>query len=167
MNAEFDLRHWCADSATNHRYYEDRELPAYDDRDTAIVEWTVRCLGNPKLGGARNAIAAIAERHGLDLAPTVKDQYLIWSHKQGAWWGPGAHGYRRDVVVAGRFTREQANDHANARSWPASQKRPPEVVIPAPPLDVLTDPERITDWLDAHVKAATEAKIAARRTTTP
>ncbi|MEV4521440.1 hypothetical protein AB0J77_14525 [Micromonospora tulbaghiae] len=95
------------------------------------------------------------------LEPT-EPQYLIWSHKQLAWWGPGGHGYRFDVCNAGRFPLDKAQDHATTRTWPASQKTPPEVVIPAPPLHTLGDPSRIGDWITEQIDKATAEKIAAR-----
>jgi hypothetical protein len=67
--AELDLAGWCAETAADHRDYEDRELAMYpgDDRDRAIVEWVVRVLGNPKQADSRAVLAVLAERHGLAL----------------------------------------------------------------------------------------------------
>ncbi|WP_435233328.1 hypothetical protein [Micromonospora aurantiaca (nom. illeg.)] len=98
------------------------------------------------------------------LEPT-EPQYLIWSHKQLAWWGPGGHGYRLDICNAGRFPLDKAQDHATTRTWPAGKKTPPEVVIPAPPLHILADPERIGEWTNEQIEKATAEKIAARAAT--
>lgn len=34
--------------------------------------------------------------------------YLLWSNKHNAWWAPGAWGYTKDIVAAGRFTEAEA-----------------------------------------------------------
>lgn len=62
-----DLARWCADRAEAHADYEAHEWPAYRDRDTALVEWTVRVLGRPYLPESRAVLAALAARHGLQL----------------------------------------------------------------------------------------------------
>ena len=70
--AELDLHGWCRDRAHSHHVYETRELAYYPSetaRDIALIEWTVRCLGNPALDTAREALRQISERHSLELAP--------------------------------------------------------------------------------------------------
>lgn len=36
------------------------------------------------------------------------DVYLVWSNEHRAWWGPGEHGYVRELKRAGRYSRVQA-----------------------------------------------------------
>jgi len=65
----------------------------------------------------------------------TEPMYLIWSNNNGAWWGPGGHGYRGlDLWHAGRFTREDAIGRCAIRHWPSTPKAtpPPEILIPAP-----------------------------------
>jgi hypothetical protein len=38
----------------------------------------------------------------------ANDEYLIWSHEHGRWWGPGGCGYVSRMSQAGRYSREQA-----------------------------------------------------------
>lgn len=38
----------------------------------------------------------------------MDDVYLIWSNEHMGWWGPGRHGYTRDLVGAGHYMREEA-----------------------------------------------------------
>jgi len=38
----------------------------------------------------------------------VSDQYLIWSHEHGAWWGPARQGYQVRLSEAGRYSHEEA-----------------------------------------------------------
>lgn len=35
-------------------------------------------------------------------------EYLVWSVQKDAWWGPGQHGYVRDIRQAGRYSRHEA-----------------------------------------------------------
>jgi hypothetical protein len=42
---------------------------------------------------------------------TMADEYLIWSHEHGRWWGPGGRGYVRQLSQAGRFSRDNALTH--------------------------------------------------------
>lgn len=59
-----DIWKWCADITEEFRTFERCELAAFADRDLAIVEWTVRCLGNPR-GTTRPAdvLAILIARH--------------------------------------------------------------------------------------------------------
>jgi hypothetical protein len=38
------------------------------------------------------------------------EDYLIWSNEHRAWWGPGHHGYVRELSRAGRYSRPNALD---------------------------------------------------------
>ncbi|MEU7590702.1 hypothetical protein AB0A95_30975 [Micromonospora sp. NPDC049230] len=64
---EPDLAAWCRKRAANHRAYEEHELPLYEDRDIALIEWAVRCLGNPRTATAVPVLRIIARQHGLVL----------------------------------------------------------------------------------------------------
>ena len=70
-NEDQILADWCTRIAHGHRTYEDRELAMYPttaDRDRALVEWTLRCLGNTGYSAAANTeqiVAILARRHNL------------------------------------------------------------------------------------------------------
>jgi hypothetical protein len=36
------------------------------------------------------------------------EPYLIWSNEHGAWWRYGREGYTRSLILAGRYTRQEA-----------------------------------------------------------
>lgn len=62
-----NINRWCAGLADAYREFEQVEMamyPSADDRDQALVEWVVRCLGNPDCEGASDVVALLAERHG-------------------------------------------------------------------------------------------------------
>lgn len=40
----------------------------------------------------------------------MADDYLIWSHEHGAWWGPHRCGYVPRVSEAGRYSHAEALD---------------------------------------------------------
>lgn len=59
------LEKWCKDimmSAGGFRVWEDREFVIHKNRDIAIVEWTIRCLGNPKCEGSDYVMEKLDER---------------------------------------------------------------------------------------------------------
>jgi hypothetical protein len=61
-----DLAAWCAERAERFRDMEQHELALYpspDDRDTALVEWTVRALGNRDLPESAAVVATLTARH--------------------------------------------------------------------------------------------------------
>ncbi|MEU8186051.1 hypothetical protein [Micromonospora carbonacea] len=68
LTADINLNTWAAQVAASHRYYEAPQPD--DDRDRGLVEWVVMALGNPEQEGAREVLAVLAARHGLELAPT-------------------------------------------------------------------------------------------------
>ena len=36
------------------------------------------------------------------------DDYLIWSHEHGAWWGPNRSGYSQSLSKAGVYSQAEA-----------------------------------------------------------
>jgi len=36
------------------------------------------------------------------------DDYLVWSHERAAWWRSGPGGYTRQIIDAGRYSRDAA-----------------------------------------------------------
>jgi hypothetical protein len=40
----------------------------------------------------------------------MSDLYVIWSIEHTAWWAPNRHGYVRDVLRAGRYSRGEARE---------------------------------------------------------
>lgn len=62
-----DIKQWCADRADHFKAYETRKPALHEDRDAALVAWTIHCLGDPKQDISRDVLAAIAARHGLAL----------------------------------------------------------------------------------------------------
>lgn len=77
--ADVNLSTWCAQTADAHRDFEQHEMamyPSADHRDTAIVEWVIRVLGNPELDESRHVLALIAARHHDELNPTGTAEWL-------------------------------------------------------------------------------------------
>ncbi len=104
--------------------------------------------------------------------PAVEEiHHLVWSHEANAWWGPGGHGYRADVQLAGRFTQDEAVRACSMRTW-RSPARPPEVHVPAP--ECWTEqPNNANAHMGNLINAATRQAVvdrasqaAVRRTTT-
>jgi len=84
---ELNLPTWCLLRAERFRDFEQREMAMYpdgDSRDMAIVEWTIRCLANPQLADAREALALIAGQHGLELAEAGTTAALTKSREYSA-----------------------------------------------------------------------------------
>lgn len=92
--------------------------------------------------------------------------YLVWSNKQGAWWGPGGHGYVHDVWKAGRFDEAAATEACGRRTW-ERLKPPPEVMVTAPENDQATfTPDELRympELMSDRVAAATQAAMDLRR----
>ena len=42
------------------------------------------------------------------------DDYLIWSHEHQGWWCAGEAGYSSNIVEAGWYTKERANEIVTA-----------------------------------------------------
>jgi hypothetical protein len=40
----------------------------------------------------------------------VSDRYLIWSHEHAGWWAHDRRGYTDTLLLAGRYSREEALD---------------------------------------------------------
>lgn len=67
-----DLSGWCRRRVTAFWDWEQREMamfPTRFDRDVAIVEWTLRTLGNPELPESADVVRQLAERHAPVVAP--------------------------------------------------------------------------------------------------
>jgi hypothetical protein len=64
--------------------------------------------------------------------------YLIWSNKQNAWWGPYGRNYTQDIWEAGRFTFDNAEHRCSIRTWEPG-KPPPEVIVEAPETHLTLD----------------------------
>ncbi|MEU4558568.1 hypothetical protein AB0F72_09260 [Actinoplanes sp. NPDC023936] len=64
---------------------------------------------------------------------TSESNYLIWSNKQNAWWGPGGKYYVQDMWEAGRIPLDYAEALCRIRTWkPGAGTPPPEVAVQAP-----------------------------------
>jgi hypothetical protein len=60
---------WCAKRADAFRDMERHEMamyPSNDDRDQALVEWTIRVLANRSVAGTAEVLAEIEERRARD-----------------------------------------------------------------------------------------------------
>lgn len=83
--------------------------------------------------------------------------YVVWSNKQGAWWGPYGRYYVHDIWDAQRYSLEDAEKACAMRTWPESTV-PPEVAVRAPesgrpPLtpDEVAAADEAGRWLAAEV----------------
>lgn len=127
--------------------------------------------------GKHGATLATARKWAaaLDLELTLKpaspppghpaDVYLVWSHKQRAWWGPEGHGYRYDVWEAGRYSLDAAVHACGLRTWEPNTM-PPEVAVRAPECDrLLLSPAEIRavpDVMAKRIADATDARLRER-----
>jgi hypothetical protein len=53
--------------------------------------------------------------------------YLIWSFEHDSWWKPCRHGYTEDVMQAGLYSKEDAEqicEHANSYEEINEEMRP-------------------------------------------
>lgn len=91
----------------------------------------------------------------------TSEKVLIYSNHHKCWWGPNGSGYRSHIADAGRY------DLADTAKWlgrGCGCCMVPEVVVPAPPAEVLRDPEALRKWARykppvATVKAKREKRI--------
>lgn len=118
-----------------------------------------------KLSWQLRAIMKVLADHGVNASTTFaipqEQQFLIWSHDAGSWWGPNGASYTGDINQAGRYTLDDARRRAGSRSWPAPN-RPPEVVVAAPGLDV--PPAAVRNVMQSRIDQATrDAKAEAER----
>lgn len=66
-STELDLHAWCRKYTKAFLTFENREMamwPSDAARDLGVVEWTLRCLGNPENADALAVLEALVERHG-------------------------------------------------------------------------------------------------------
>lgn len=38
------------------------------------------------------------------------DAYLVWSYEHDAWWGQSRFGYTRNITLAGRYSKAEADE---------------------------------------------------------
>ena len=80
------------------------------------------------------------------------DDYFIWSHEHGAWWGPGRCGYTLSAYAAGRYGREEAIAiSVGARGGWKDGDAPPEIPVRAA---YALECERLTSELAARLRGA-------------
>lgn len=82
-------------------------------------------------------------------------EYLIWSHEANGWWGPGGAGYV-PLAQAGRFLRADAESRCRTRTWEDSADAPPEVMVLAPPTNLIHQAQRLQHLMTIAVIGATE-----------
>jgi len=119
---DINLHTWCARIADAYRDFEQHELAMYpddDSRDTAIVEWVVRVLGNPELAESRAVLAVLAARHHDELAPTGTGE---WSRNRIAELTAEVADLRKDRDFA-RADRDAIRAELAARQQSATPAR--------------------------------------------
>lgn len=84
--------------------------------------------------------------------------WLVYSREHNAFWRPNCAGYTRLVEDAGRYTKEEADDHCRSRDF-ADQTNPPEVAVMAPEAaDLITRLARERDTAIKHLSEAAYAR---------
>jgi hypothetical protein len=90
----------------------------------------------------------------------MADQYLIYSNHHKAWWGPDGRGYTSNIAYAGRY------ELAATEQWlgrGCGCCLVPEAVVPAPDVDILSDPTKLRKYARYKPVVATlKAKRAGR-----
>jgi hypothetical protein len=79
-------------------------------------------------------------------------EWLIWSNHHKSWWGPNGSGYRRHIADAGRYAL------ADTPQWltrGCDCCAAPEVLVPAPTVQVLTESSRLAEYASSAPRAAT------------
>lgn len=90
----------------------------------------------------------------------MAEQFLIYSNHHKAWWGPNGSGYRHHIADAGRY---ELADTAQWLGRGCGCCLVPEAVVPAPPAEVLADPEALAKYARyKRVVATMKAKRAGR-----
>jgi hypothetical protein len=59
-----NLHRWCAENAASFHEMEQIEMALYpspEDRDVALVQWVVRCLGNPANNDGGDVLEAVLD----------------------------------------------------------------------------------------------------------
>ncbi|MEV5819259.1 hypothetical protein AB0L22_08800 [Micromonospora haikouensis] len=133
---------------------------AHEDSDVRLIR---RPSAHPAVTGLYDAVeqyrlmdlalaTARAEQPTTEPANT-EQQYLIWSHHHGMWWGPAGSGYRSHHADAGRYTL------ADTKQWLGRSCdccEVPEVVVPVP-----APSESGSTSVQRLIAEATKARIAA------
>lgn len=82
-------------------------------------------------------------------------EWLIWSNHHKYWWGPEGRGYRSHIVDAGRYAL------ADTPQWlgrGCGDCRIPEVLVPAPSIELIRDPDKLAEYArTAPIRATAEA----------
>lgn len=82
----------------------------------------------------------------------AEQKWLIYSNHHRCWWGPNGSGYRSHIADAGRY------DLTDTKRWlgrGCGCCLVPEMVVPAPPAEVLTDPEALAAYAVNKRRSAT------------
>lgn len=113
---------------------------------TEAFRWAHK-VNSPVLGDAE--ATATVFHHGK---PANQGDWLVYSHKHGAWWAPASWGYTHAQDEAGRYTQDEARGicERSAYGW-IEGHLPPSVMVRADPADMA-----------AAVQEATAAAIAGR-----
>jgi hypothetical protein len=56
------------------------------------------------------------------MSAAAEELYLVWSHENGAWWGPDGCGYVCGLSEAGRYSHAEALDICT-RGLPGTSRR--------------------------------------------
>lgn len=83
---------------------------------------------------------------------------LIWSNHHKCWWGANGSGYRSHIADAGRYA---PTDTEQWLGRGCGCCRVPEVVVPAPGVDILADPEALADYAKKAPRKATRQAVKA------
>lgn len=123
-----DLESWCQERAERFWQHEQIEMATFPSpgyRDIALVEWTVRTLGNPELPESREVLGILAERHPAPAVATREPLYLDEIEARAnaasaAPWTTGGDGLvwapRLGDPVSGSTEMEDAEFIADART---------------------------------------------------
>jgi hypothetical protein len=83
---------------------------------------------------------------------TESNEFLIYSNHHKCWWGPNGSGYRSHIADAGRYNL------ADTGRWLGRGCGccvVPEIVVPAPPAEVLADPDALSAYAVNKRRVAT------------
>lgn len=140
---EVDLTAWCRENVARYREYEHINMavpPTSEDRDTEIVEWVVRVLGNAELAESREVLWLLAERHGSESERVeLRDKRTDLLNVRGILWpngDPSRAPEPADVSVVAPSVQWLADEVERLRA----QLDPQETVVRAARQHVAADP---------------------------